>query len=81
MLQTTYVTLYKVFWKTIMNKTKRLGLVLTPAEKEVLVLLARHRGGLSISALVRCLIHDAARAAGLTPNQLVSSDQNNYEQT
>jgi hypothetical protein len=53
-----------------MKKSERLGLVLTPAEKKALALLAERRGGLSKSAMIRCLIHDAARAAGLPLNGL-----------
>ena len=48
-----------------MNKSERLGLVLTPAEKRALAWLAKDRGGLSQSALIRCLIHEAAQGAGL----------------
>ena len=49
-----------------MKKSTRLGLVLTPAEKETVALLAKDRGGLSQSALIRCLIHEAAKKAGLS---------------
>ena len=63
-----------------MKKSERFGLVLTPAEKETVALLAKGRGGLSQSALIRCLIHDAARATGLSLGELVSSGKDIYEQ-
>ncbi len=63
-----------------MKKSERFGLVLTPAEKEAVALLAKDRGGLSQSALIRCLIHDAVRVVGLSLNEPVSSGQNIYEQ-
>lgn len=47
-----------------MEKSERFGLVLTPAEKEVAFKLAQ---GESVAALMRRLIRDAARAAGLWP--------------
>jgi hypothetical protein len=50
-----------------MLRTKRLGLVLTPAEKSVLVRMAEAEGGLSQAALVRRLIRHAARERGLWP--------------
>jgi hypothetical protein len=40
-----------------MKKSERMGLVLSVAEKEAVVFLAKYRGGLSQTALVRCLIH------------------------
>jgi hypothetical protein len=64
-----------------MKKSERFGLKLTPAEKEALTLLAKERGGLSQSALIRCLIHEAARAAGLSLNASVSTSENNYEKS
>lgn len=51
-----------------MERCERLGLVLTPAEKIAVVRLAEKEGGLSQAALVRRLIRDAARAAGLWPS-------------
>ena len=54
-----------------MKKSTRLGLVLTPAEKETVALLAKDRGGLSQSALIRCLIHEAAKQAGLSLDESV----------
>lgn len=50
-----------------MYKTKRLGLVLTPAEKAAVVQMAEAEGGLSQSALVRRLIRNAARDRGIWP--------------
>lgn len=51
-----------------MEKDKRFGLVLTTAEKTALGRLAENQGGLSQAALVRRLIRDAARSAGLWPS-------------
>ena len=48
-----------------MRKSKRLGLVLTPAEKTAVVRLAEAEGGLSQAAVVRRLIRQAARSRGL----------------
>lgn len=62
MLQNNYVRLYKLVH---MKKSARLGLVLTPVEKNALTILAAERGNLSKSALIRCLIHEAAQATGL----------------
>ena len=50
-----------------MYRTKRLALVLTPAEKSAVVELAEAEGGLSQSALVRWLIRNAARKQGIWP--------------
>ena len=50
-----------------MYKTKRLALVLTPAEKNAVVEMAEAEGGLSQSALVRRLIRNAARERGIWP--------------
>jgi len=50
-----------------MYKTKRLGLVLTAAEKAAVVTMAEAEGGLSQSALVRRLIRNAARERGIWP--------------
>ena len=50
-----------------MYRTKRLALVLTPAEKAAVVQMAESEGGLSQSALVRRLIRNAARAQGIWP--------------
>jgi hypothetical protein len=61
-----------------MKKSERLGLVLTPAEKQALTLLAAKRGGLSKSAFIRCLIHEAVQTAGLSLNKLVSNEQSHY---
>jgi hypothetical protein len=66
MLQITYVNLYKDLRKYL-------------AEKETLALLAKERGGLSQSALIRCLIHEAARAAGLSLNEPISSTKKDYD--
>ena len=64
-----------------MKKSQRLGLVLTPAEKEAVALLAKSRRGLSRSALVRCLIHDVARAANFPVEILSHQDKKSYEKT
>jgi hypothetical protein len=50
-----------------MHKSKRLGLVLTPAEKNAVVRLAEVEGGLSQAAVVRRLIRQAAKSHGLWP--------------
>jgi hypothetical protein len=50
-----------------MHKTKRLALVLTPAEKTAVMEIAEAEGGLSQSALVRRLIRNAARERGIWP--------------
>ena len=50
-----------------MHKSKRLGLVLTPAEKTAVVQLAEVEGGLSQAAVVRRLIRQAAKSRGLWP--------------
>ena len=50
-----------------MYRTKRLGLVLTPAEKSAVVEMAEAEGGLSQSALVRRLIRNAAHERGIWP--------------
>lgn len=50
-----------------MQKSQRLSLVLTAAEKRVAIQLADKEGGLSIAALVRRLIREAAQVAGLWP--------------
>jgi hypothetical protein len=54
-------------WIASMYKTKRLALVLTPAEKTAVVQMADAEGGLSQSALVRRLIRNAARERGMWP--------------
>ena len=50
-----------------MQKTERLAVVLTPAEKSAVVEMAEAEGGLTQAALVRRLIRDAARQRGLWP--------------
>lgn len=50
-----------------MQKSERLGLVLTPAEKTVVQRLAEAEGGLSQAALVRRLIRKEAREKGMWP--------------
>ena len=50
-----------------MFKTKRLALVLTPAEKTAVVKMAEVEGGLSQAALVRRLIRNAAQEHGIWP--------------
>lgn len=50
-----------------MYRTERLSLLLTPAEKAAVVQMAEAEGGLSQSALVRRLIHNAARERGVWP--------------
>lgn len=47
-----------------MEKSERFGLVLTPAEKKAVTQLA---DGESMAALIRRLIREAAKAAGLWP--------------
>lgn len=63
-----------------MRKSVRLGLVLTPAEKEAVSLLAKDRGGLSQSALIPCLIHEAIRTAGSAISKALNQ-KNLYEQS
>ena len=53
-----------------MQKTERLGLVLTQSEKFVVSQLAEQEGGLSQAALVRRLIRKAANERGLWPPRL-----------
>jgi len=62
-----------------MKKSERLGLVLTPAEKKAVAALASSRGGLSKSALIRCLIHEAARTVGLSLDKPVISAKRNEQ--
>lgn len=50
-----------------MQKTERLAVVLSPAEKSAVVEMAEAEGGLTQAALVRRLIRDAARQRGLWP--------------
>ncbi len=50
-----------------MNREIRFGLLLAPAEKYVLNRLAEAEGGLSLAALVRRLIREAAREQGFWP--------------
>jgi len=50
-----------------MYRTKRLALVLTPAEKTAVVKMAEAEGGLSQAALVRRLIRNAAKEHGIWP--------------
>ena len=72
------ITLTKQVTPLIMKKSERLGLGLTAAEKQAVATLAKARGGLSYSALIRCLIHEATQAAGLSLNKLVSNEQSHY---
>jgi hypothetical protein len=44
-----------------MLKTKRIGLLVTEEEKKFVIELARIEGGLSQAALIRRLIHKAAK--------------------
>jgi hypothetical protein len=48
-------------------KTKRLALLLTPAEKTAMVDMAKAERGLSQSALVRRLIRNASQERGIWP--------------
>lgn len=50
-----------------MFKTERIGLVLTPLDKEAVRRLADADGGLSAAALVRRLIRQEAQRRGLWP--------------
>jgi hypothetical protein len=50
-----------------MSKSKRLGLLVTPKEKDAIVQLAELRGGLSQAALIRCLIREEAKLRGIWP--------------
>jgi hypothetical protein len=52
-----------------MEKSERFGLVLSPTEKTAVLRLAEAEGGLSMAALVRRLIREAAREHGLWPPQ------------
>ena len=60
-----------------MNKTERLGLVLTEQEKSWVINLAELEGGLTQAALIRRLIYNAAKEYGFTndlPRQLAAKD-------
>lgn len=48
-----------------MVRSKRLGIILSIEEKELLVALAKLEGGLSLAALIRFLIYKAAISNGL----------------
>jgi hypothetical protein len=50
-----------------MQKSERLGLVLTPPEKAAVLRLAEVEGGLSQAALIRRLIRQEAKKRGLWP--------------
>jgi hypothetical protein len=50
-----------------MNRHHRFGLLLSPAEKHMLELLAEAEGGLSQAATLRRLIREAAIEHGLWP--------------
>lgn len=50
-----------------MFKTERIGLVLTPLDKEAVHRLADAEGGLSAAAMVRRLIRQEAQRRGLWP--------------
>jgi hypothetical protein len=50
-----------------MQKSKRLGLVLTPQEKLAVRKLAESEGGLSVAATLRRLIRAEAQPRGLWP--------------
>jgi hypothetical protein len=56
-------------WVSVISvyRTKRLGLVLTLAEKTAVVQMAEAEGGLSQSAMVGRLIRNAARERGIWP--------------
>lgn len=53
-----------------MLRTERLAVVLTPAEKKAVVRMAEAEGGLSQAALLRRLIHHAARGRGIWPPEM-----------
>ena len=48
-----------------MQRTERLGVVLSKREKRIVLRLAEAEGGLSQAALIRRLIRQEARAKGL----------------
>ena len=50
-----------------MQRTVRLGILLSPNEKTSLALLAEHEGGLSKAALIRRLLRKEARMKGYWP--------------
>ncbi len=56
-----------------MFKTERIGLVLTPLDKEAVRRLADADGGLSAAALVRRLIRQEAMRRGLWPTPAPSA--------
>jgi len=56
-----------------MPKTERLGVALTPLDKEAVRRLADAEGGLSAAALVRRLIRQEAQRRGLWPTAAPSA--------
>jgi hypothetical protein len=50
-----------------MNKSEEFGLVLSPAEKDILRRLAEDEGGLSMASMIRRLVRAEARRHGLWP--------------
>jgi hypothetical protein len=52
-------------WRCAVTRTERLGLVLTPSEKEAVRCLAEAEGGLSQAATVRRLIRQEAQRRGM----------------
>ncbi|MCB0171314.1 MAG: ribbon-helix-helix protein, CopG family [Anaerolineae bacterium] len=60
-----------------MKRSRRFGLVLSPKEKNAVALLAKSRGGLSQSALIRCLIHEAIQSANFSTDKLTQINSKN----
>lgn len=63
-----------------MSKTERLGLILSPREKEALRRLAEVDGGLTQSALVRRLIRIEAQRRGLWPIPQIQGEREEVTQ-
>jgi hypothetical protein len=57
-----------------MNRQDRFGLLLSPAEKQMLKRLAESEGGLSQAAALRRLIREAAHERGLWPPRQQSEE-------
>ncbi len=57
-----------------MVRSKRLGLVLSDQEKNLVVALARLEGELSLASLIRMLIYQAAYNKGLLASSIRSDE-------